>query len=439
MFLGKKTQSKVKKQAGANAKKQAADKAAADAKKQAADKAAADAKKQAADKAKIKLKKVKKEQTAADEKVQQRKSRRLAHLPVDHEFFSLEQRLALVRKVRKQKKMKMTIQLGDPPPDGGFIDYHVNLNTEFTSKNEKLKFECPLCLCHMMAAHFVYKRRPTKKFRCPDCQSILVYGHPDEKPKGQKRIRQFIFVEDPRHTYDAGIDRKYRHALRNISVPKVMGTAVYTVSMKRGRRQHVRNGWLAKDSVQRGRYWNHVITFTGRPMQRAKDVLRLPQPGNLPGLVLNLDPVRPDLRTFQREKQMVTVSLGLNQAEKQYMKEKHAFLKTVQKSGTVFKTELDILYKDDLFTLVPPTWLNATIIQRYLRVVVESLQPSGHDVYIMPARFWNVLTKAKAGKRSRGFPCNYCKVKVSICFQNLTIQSEIELLISPMLNTVTKL
>ena len=69
------------------------------------------------------------------------------------------------------------------------------------------------------------------------------------------------------------------------------------------------------------------------------------------------------------------------------LKRKKTFLDTIGPQAPVLKDELDILHKDDLLTLVAPKWMTGTIITRYLRLVVRSLQEAEQDACVMTPRF----------------------------------------------------
>jgi hypothetical protein len=320
-----------------------------------------------------------------------------------------KERMALSRITAKQKQLKSTFPLREGPPDGGYNNKVMLGNHECPRKpQEKLKYQCPLCLGVMLAAHFMYKVKPFNKFRCRDCQLLLRYGLPDEKPQGQKKVKQFTAVTRVSLQLDLENEHSIAKARRNARVPTKTGTAVLIMERNSG---NIRQGWLAKDSVADGRHWKHAITFTGEPMKKDKDVMVLPHHGKYAGVNVSLAPTSPDLRTHQRSKGFCEVKLGFNQKQTQCLSEKKTFLDTIGPQAPVLKDELNILHKDDLQTLVAPKWMTGTIITRYLRLVVRSLQEAEQDVYVMTPRFWKDLTAGSRRTKGGGFVCHYAKVR----------------------------
>ena len=345
---------------------------------------------------------------------QQKKRARLAAAETRKERMALS--------LIKQKQLKITVSLCEGPPDGGYNNKVMLGNHKCPRKpQEKLKYQCPLCLGVMLAAHFMYKDKPFNKFRCRDCQRLLRYGLPDEKPQGQKKVKQFTAVHSIAQQFDLDNEHSIAKARRNARVPTKAGTAVLIMERNSG---NLRQGWLAKDSVADGRHWKHAITFTGAPMKKDKDVMVLPHHGKHAGVNVSLAPTSPDLRTHQRSKGLCEVQLGFNQKQKQCLSEKKTFLDTIGPQAPVLKDELDILHKDDLLTLVPPKWMTGTIITRYLRLVVRSLQEAEQDVYVMTPRFWKDLTAGSRRTKGGGFVCHYARVRQWLIQAKIPLRSK---------------
>lgn len=96
------------------------------------------------------------------------------------------------------------------------------------------------------------------------------------------------------------------------------------------------------------------------------------------------------------------------------MQEKNTWLDTLDGITVVVKTDLHFVDVEDIKRLRRGKWISGWVINAYLRLLVSSMKGSGLNVFVMPTRFWTVLTKRNTrsgGGGGRQFPCNYAKVK----------------------------